>query len=142
MFMGEYDHTIDAKGRMIMPAKFRDEIGEQFVLTLGLDGCLFAYSMKQWEEFLSDLNNLPGTKEARMFQRHFLANVAEAEMDKQGRVLIPPKLREKVGIDKEVTLVGMITRIEIWAKDRFAQDDMFDNVDDIADHMAEFGLHY
>ena len=89
MFMGTYEHGLDAKGRVIIPAKLREDLGESFVVTLGLDGCLFAYPMNEWEGFIEKLKELPGTKEARMLQRHFLANAAPCELDKQGRILVP-----------------------------------------------------
>ena len=85
--MGTYEHGLDAKGRVIIPAKLREDLGESFVVTLGLDGCLFAYPMNEWEGFIEKLKELPGTKEARMLQRHFLANAAPCELDKQGRAL-------------------------------------------------------
>ena len=85
MFMGTYEHGLDAKGRVIIPAKLRDGLGESFVVTLGLDGCLFAYPMDEWEDFIDKLKQLPGTKEARKLQRYFLAGAAPCEADKQGR---------------------------------------------------------
>ena len=142
MFMGEYDHTLDPKGRMIVPAKFRDELGERFILTLGLDGCLFAYPMQEWEQFLEGLKKLPGTRDARQLQRHFLAGAADVEVDKQGRFLIPQRLREQAGLEKDVLLVGVLSKIEIWSRERWEQNNCYDNVDDIAEHMAEYGLNY
>ena len=89
MFMGEYDHTIDAKGRIIMPSKFRTDLGEHFVITMGLDGCLFVYPNEEWMNFVEELKKLPGSKEARQLQRYFMAGAIACEVDKQGRVLIP-----------------------------------------------------
>ena len=111
--MGTYEHGLDAKGRVIIPAKLREDLGESFVVTLGLDGCLFAYPMNEWEGFIEKLKELPGTKEARMLQRHFLANAAPCELDKQGRILVPATLREFAGLEKDVVLTGNINRIEI-----------------------------
>lgn len=142
MFMGEYDHTIDPKGRVIVPSKFREEIGERFILTLGLDGCLFGYPMAEWEVFVTGLKKLPGSKEARQFQRHFLACAADVEVDKQGRFLIPPRLREEAGLEKDVLIVGVLSKIEIWSKERWEQNNCYENMDEVAEHMAEFGLNY
>lgn len=142
MFMGEYDHTLDPKGRMIVPSKFREELGERFILTMGLDGCLFAYPQTEWERFVEGLRKLPGTKEARQLQRHFMARAAEADVDKQGRFLIPAKLRELAGLTKDVVLVGAISKVEIWSKELWEQMDSDDNADEVAEHMAEYGLSF
>ena len=140
--MGEYDHTLDPKGRMIVPSKFREELGERFILTMGLDGCLFAYPQTEWERFVEGLRKLPGTKEARQLQRHFMARAAEADVDKQGRFLIPAKLRELAGLTKDVVLVGAISKVEIWSKELWEQMDSDDNADEVAEHMAEYGLSF
>lgn len=142
MFMGTYEHGLDAKGRVIIPAKLRDGLGESFVVTLGLDGCLFAYPMDEWEDFIDKLKQLPGTKEARKLQRYFLAGAAPCEADKQGRVLIPANLREQAGLTRDVVFVGVLQKIEIWSKDRWEDNNDYDNVDDIAEHMSEFGLSF
>ncbi len=142
MFMGEYDHSIDTKGRIIVPAKFRESLGEEFVVTQGLDGCLFVYPNSEWENFVTELKNLPGNKEARQLQRYFMAGAANLEVDKQGRILIPSKLRESAGLEKEVVFVGVLSKIEIWAKDRWESNNSFDNMDDIAENMSSFGLSF
>lgn len=142
MFMGEYNHTIDAKGRVIVPAKFRETLGEEFVVTLGLDGCLFLYPNEEWHNFVSGLKNLPGSKEARQLQRYFMAGAASCEVDKQGRILIPIKLREQAGLEKEVVFVGVLSKIEIWSKERWEANNTYDNMDEIAEHMSEFGLSF
>ena len=142
MFMGTYEHGLDAKGRVIIPAKFRDDLGEYFVLTLGLDGCLFAYPMEEWEGFIEKLKELPGTKEARKLQRHFLASAAPCEVDKQGRTLIPTKLREYAGLKKDTVFVGVLSKIEIWSRERWEENDDYDKIEDIAEHMSEFGLSF
>ena len=142
MFMGTYGHSIDAKGRVIVPAKFREVLGDSFVVTLGLDGCLFVYPEEEWEDFVKQLKELPGSNEARKLQRYFMAGAAPCDVDKQGRVLIPSSLREKVGLDKDVVFVGVMSKIEIWSKERWEDNNDFDNVDDIAEHMSEFGLSY
>lgn len=141
MFIGEYLHTIDAKGRMIIPAKFREKLGEEFVVTLGLDGCLFLYPNEEWMSFVSELKNLPGSKEARQLQRYFMAGASECEMDKQGRILIPPKLREHGALLKDIVFVGVLSKVEIWSKERW-DSNSYDNVDEIAEHMSEFGLSF
>jgi MraZ protein len=142
MFMGTYEHGMDAKGRVIIPAKLRDDLGEAFVVTFGLDGCLYAYPMDEWEKFIEKLKELPGTKEARKLQRYFLANAAACEMDKQGRALLPAKLREYAGLVKDTVFVGVLSKIEIWSKERLDANDHYDNIDDIAEHMSEFGLSF
>lgn len=142
MFMGEYNHSIDTKGRIIVPAKFRESLGEEFVVTLGLDGCLFVYPNNEWENFVKELKNLPGNKEARQLQRYFMAGAASLEVDKQGRILIPSKLREAVGLEKDVVFVGVLNKIEIWSKGRWEANNSFDNMDDIAENMSNFGLSF
>ncbi len=142
MFMGEYNHTIDAKGRIIIPSKFREALGDSFVVTQGLDGCLFVYPNNEWESFLTKLNSLPGSKEARQLQRYFLAGATECEVDKQGRILIPTKLRTTAALDKDVVFIGVLTKIEIWSKERWDQNNIYDDMDDVAEHMSEFGISF
>lgn len=119
MFIGEYKHTIDAKGRIIVPAKYRENLGDEFVATLGLDGCLFLYPGSEWEDFAMKLKNLPSDANTRMLQRHFMSRAMEMTVDKQGRILIPAKLREYAALDKEVVFVGNINRVELWDKDQW-----------------------
>ena len=141
MFMGEYNHTIDAKGRLIVPSKFREALGDTFVVTKGLDGCLFVYDNEEWQAFEEKLRSLPITnKEARQFARFFLAGAAEVEVDKQGRILVPNILREFAQISKDVVLIGVASRIEIWSKERFEGMESFEDMDEIAEHMAQLGL--
>lgn len=141
MFMGEYNHTIDAKGRLIVPSKFRESLGDTFVVTKGLDGCLFVYDNEEWNAFEEKLKSLPITnKEARQFVRFFLAGAAEVEVDKQGRILVPNILREFAQISKDVVLIGVASRIEIWSKERFDGMAAYEDMDEIAEHMAELGL--
>lgn len=142
MFMGEYNHTIDGKGRIIVPAKLREELGEEFVVTLGLDGCLFVYPNDEWQSFIKELKNLPGSKEARQLQRYFLAGAVTCEIDKQGRILIPAKLREQAALQKDVVFVGVLSKIEIWSKERWDSNNNYDDMDEIAEHMSEFGLSF
>ena len=139
--MGEYNHTIDAKGRLIIPSKFRETLGDEFVVTKGLDGCLFVYDNKEWSAFEEKLKSLPLTnKDARQFVRFFLAGATLAEVDKQGRILVPSSLREFAGLEKEVVLVGVASRVEIWSKSRWEDTASYDDVEEIAEHMAELGL--
>ena len=120
MFIGEYEHSVDAKGRVIMPAKLRDDIGEKFIITKGLDGCLFAYSLDEWTNFESKLKTLPLTnKNARDFVRFFLSGAVECEIDKQGRFLIPNNLRTYATLEKEINIIGVGTRIEIWNREKW-----------------------
>ncbi len=141
MFMGEYNHTIGTKGRVIVPAKFRGAIGEQFVVTKGLDGCLFVYDKSEWGAFEEKLKTLPITnKDARAFVRFFLAGATTVEVDKQGRILLPGVLREFAELVKDVVLIGVASRVEIWSKERWDGTADFDDMEEIAEHMAELGL--
>lgn len=141
MFMGEYNHTVDPKGRLIVPAKFREQLGDEFVVTKGLDGCLFVYSQEEWKRIEESLREKPLTsKDARKFMRFFFAGAANCEVDKQGRILLPANLREYAGIDKEVVSVGVFSRVEIWSKERYLENNDFDDMDEIAEHMAELGI--
>lgn len=142
MFMGEYNHTIDAKGRIIIPSKFRESLGDEFVVTQGLDGCLFVYPNDEWLTFITELKNLPGSKEARQLQRYFMAGAATCEVDKQGRILIPNKLRGQASLEKEIVFVGVLSKIEIWSKERWESNNDYGDMDQIAEHMSEFGLSF
>src|SRR5690625_774198 len=118
MFMGEYQHNIDMKGRMIVPAKFREGLGESFVLTRGLDQCLFAYPVEEWKILENKLKKLPLTKkDARSFTRFFFSGAVECEVDKQGRINIPQPLRNYSKLEKECVVIGVSSRVEVWAKD-------------------------
>lgn len=125
-----------------MPSKFRESLGDEFVVTKGLDGCLFVYPNEEWNAFEEKLRTLPLTnKNARSFSRYFLAGAATCEVDKQGRILVPSALREFAELEKEVVLVGVLSRIEIWSKSKWEENnDAYENMDDIAEHMEELGL--
>ncbi len=141
MFMGEYNHTIDAKGRLIIPSKFREALGDEFVVTKGTDGCLFVFDNSEWQNFAEKLRELPMMdKEVRQFTRFFLAGAASVEVDKQGRILLPSVLREFADITKDAVLVGVGSRIEIWSKNRWEGTVTYQDMDDIARHMAELGI--
>ncbi len=141
MFMSEYNHTVDAKGRLIIPSKFRELLGEEFVVSKGMDGCLFVYANEDWNAFEQKLTALPLiNKEARQFARFFLAGAAQVELDKQGRILLPANLREFAGLDKDVVLVGVGSRIEIWSKEKWESMATDENMDDITSAMEALGL--
>ncbi len=142
MFMGEYNHTVDTKGRLIVPSKFREQLGNAFIVTKGLDGCLFAYPSEEWHGIEEKFRGISMTsKDARKFSRFFFAGAAEAEVDKQGRILLPPVLREYAALQKDVVLVGVLSRVEIWDKERWMQNSYEeDEMDEIAEHMAELGF--
>ena len=143
MFIGEYQHSIDTKGRIIIPSKFREDLGEGFVLTKGLDQCLFIYSYKEWKVFENKLSTLPLTsKDARAFIRFFFAGATECEFDKQGRIIIPANLREYGDINKEAVVIGVSNRLEIWSKDRWLDYNQDENLsyDAIAEKMSFLGI--
>lgn len=143
MFMGEYNHTIDAKGRLIVPAKFREILGDNFIVTKGLDGCLFVYPNDEWTRFEEKLKSLPLTnKNARQFTRFFLAGAAVCEVDKQGRILLPQVLREFASLEKDVVLVGVASRIEIWSRERWDESmNTYDgDMDEVAENMESLGF--
>lgn len=143
MFTGSYEHTVDAKGRVIVPSKFREELGEKFIITFGLDGCLYMYPMNKWENFVNQLYNLQGGKKTRELQRYFLASAVESEIDKQGRTLIPNTLREKVNIEKNLMIVGMIDKIEIWNKSLWDKNsEELGDIDEIAEQLAELNFKF
>lgn len=120
--MGEFAHNIDRKGRLIMPARFREELGDKVVVNRGLDGCLYVYTMSQWQNVYEKLKTLPSTnKDARMYQRMMLSKAAECELDTQGRILIPAGLVKLAGLEKECMIIGVASHIEIWAKERWDQ---------------------
>ena len=141
MFMGEYNHTVDTKGRLIIPSKFREQLGEEFIVTKGLDGCLFVFPQDEWQAFEEKLRTLPLTqKGARQFTRFFVAGATPCELDKQGRILLPATLREFAGLGKDVVLAGMLNRIEIWSKDKWTENNACGDMDDIAEQMTQLGL--
>ena len=143
LFMGEYNHTVDTKGRLIIPSKFRELLGDEFIVTKGLDGCLFVFPQNEWQAFEEKLRTLPlNQKGARQFTRFFVAGATPCELDKQGRILLPATLREFAGLDKDVVLAGMLNRIEIWSKAKWTENNALDDddMDDIAEQMTDLGL--
>ena len=140
MLIGEYRHNIDDKGRIIIPSKFREEIGMKFVVTRGLDGCLFVYSMDNWNKIVSKLQTLPFTKkDARTFMRFFLSGATVCEFDKQGRINLSNSLIEYAGIQKECTIIGVNDRLEIWASEKLdtIMEENTLNFSDIAENLFE-----
>ena len=133
MLSGEYRHSIDLKGRVIIPSKIRDEMGGKIVITRGLDGCLFGYSEKTWNSILEKLNTLPFTKrDARNFTRFMTSGAITLEFDRQGRVNIPSYLNEYANLSKDVVIIGVINRIEIWSKDNW-ESFMNNNIESLSD---------
>ena len=143
MFYGEYQHTVDPKGRVIIPSKFRDGLGDKFIMTKGLDNCLFAYSSEEWSNLEAKLKSLPFTdKDVRAFVRFFFAGATECEVDKQGRILIPQNLREHACLEKDIYAIGVSTRVELWDKTKWEQYSGDENIgsDKIAEKMAMLGI--
>lgn len=143
MFMGTYNNSIDAKNRMIVPAKFREELGYKVVLTLGIDNCIYLYPMKEWEVFMEKLAKLPiSDPKARNFSRNFTGNAEECEVDRQGRITLPQSLREKTGIVKDLTTIGCMGKIEIWSREVYegAGDQVQMDRGEIAEGMVEYGI--
>ena len=141
MLIGEYEHSLDAKGRVILPAKLRIDMGEKFIVTKGLDGCLFAFSQNEWLNFETKLKSLPlSDKNARHFVRFFLSGATECELDKQGRFLIPNNLRTAANLEKETVIIGVGTRLEIWNKSTWESMDDNISADEIADNMTMLGI--
>src|SRR5690625_1146432 len=143
MFMGEYQHNIDQKGRIIVPAKFRTGLGEQFVLTRGLDQCLFAYPMEEWRELEKKLKNLPLTKkDARSFTRFFFSGAVECELDKQGRINIPQTLRTYSQLEKECIIIGVSNRVEVWSKDKWEEyfSESETSFEELAENLMDFDI--
>lgn len=133
MLSGEYRHSIDLKGRIIIPSKMRDEMGSKIVITRGLDGCLFGYNEKNWNSILEKLNTLPFTKrDARNFTRFMTSGAITLEFDRQGRVNIPNYLSDYANLLKDVVIVGVINRIEIWSKEKW-EEFMNNNVESLSD---------
>ncbi|MGE5417196.1 MAG: division/cell wall cluster transcriptional repressor MraZ [Acidobacteriota bacterium] len=145
MFVSEYQHSLDPKGRLTVPAKFRDGLGDIFMATKGLDGsCLFVFPMAEWTELEQKIKTLPLTSsKGRAFVRFFMAGASECEVDKQGRILLPANLREWAEIDKDVTIIGAGNRVEIWARDKwedFCKEAKNAFVGDLAEDLVGLGI--
>lgn len=141
MFIGEYNHTIDTKGRLIVPAKLREQLGSEFVVTKGMDGhCLSVYPMKEWELLQGKLRSLPlNSADGRTVARYLMAGAALCELDKQGRILLPAVLREFAQLEKEVVLVGVLERVEIWNKQKW-QDNSTDDIGAVLNRLEQTGI--
>ena len=143
MLIGEYSHNLDAKGRVFMPAKFREELGEKFIASRGIGKCLFVFSEESWSEFTGKLKTIPITdQKAQVFLRMLFASATECEPDKQGSILLPARLREYAGMDKEVVAIGVMSRVELWSKE--AWDDYnaaaSDDYEETLAKLAELGI--
>jgi len=135
--MGEFHHNIDEKGRLIIPSKIRYELGEKFIITRGLDKCLFVYPITEWENIIQKYRELPNTREARNFMRFFLSGASECEFDKQGRINIAASLVNYASLKRECVIIGVNDRIEIWSKemwDGFIEENE-EKFSDLADHL-------
>ena len=132
MLIGQFEHTLDAKGRINFPAKFREDMGNRFILTKGLDNCIAVYSLEEWERWEKKLSALPDSK-SRQLKRFFFASATDVEPDKQGRIVLPSVLRDYAGLEKDVVVIGASDRAEIWDARRWAAD----NADLTSDQMAE-----
>lgn len=143
MFMGEFRHSIDQKGRLIVPAKFRGDLGHKFVVTRGMDGCLFGYPQPEWQALEKKLRQLPLTKrDARAFVRFFYSAATECTLDKQGRINLPQPLIKHANLVKACVLIGVSSRIEIWDEKRWeaSSAEIAENFDSIAENMLDFDL--
>lgn len=143
MLLGEYEHSIDTKGRLAMPAKLREGLGEHFIITKGLDGCLFVYDMEQWHILEQKLSALPmSRKGARDFSRFLFSGASESECDKQGRILLPANLRRYAGLEKDAVVVGVGARAEIWDAQRWADynEACAEAVNEQAEQLADLGI--
>lgn len=143
MLMGEYHHNVDSKNRIIIPSKFRDELGDKFILTRGLDGCLFVYSNSEWNLIVQKLKELPFTKkDARSFVRFFLSGATEVEFDNQGRINIPMPLIKAASLIKECIIIGVNERLEIWAKDKWENfiNDNEESLSDITENLFKTNI--
>ena len=139
--LGQYNHTIDAKGRIIIPAKFRDQMGDDFVITKGLDHQLFVYAPDEWNLFEAKLRALPiSNPQARKLSRFFLVGASDVTVDKQGRITLPVQLREFAGITKDVLLAGVGNHLEIWNPDRYNELNTYEDMDEVAMSLEGFNI--
>ena len=142
MFMGEFHHTVDNKGRLIIPSRVREDLGDQFIVTRGLEKCLFIYPKNEWNNIIQKYKQLPDTKDRRYFMRIFLSGATICELDKQGRINIPIPLLEYASLEKDCIIIGVDDRLEVWSKERW---DAFiteneENLSDIADNLFASNL--
>ena len=138
MFMGEFHHNIDEKGRLIIPSKFRNDLGKKFIITRGIEKCIFVYSLDEWNNMTNELKELPFTrKNARTFMRMLMSGATECELDNNGRINIPSPLVNYASIDKECVIIGVGDRLEIWSNEGFDNffNENIDNFDEIAETL-------
>ncbi|MDD2585295.1 MAG: division/cell wall cluster transcriptional repressor MraZ [Syntrophomonadaceae bacterium] len=143
MFLGEYQHSLDSKGRVTIPAKFRDELSEKFIATKGLDNCIFLYPMLEWQVIEGKLRSLPFTRsDVRSFARFFFSGASELEFDKQGRAVLPSNLREYAGIDKDVIIIGVGSRVEIWSSANWVNytEKAGSSYEELAENLVDLGI--
>ena len=141
MFRGQYNHTIDAKGRLIIPVKYREQLGDTFICTKGFDKCLYLYPLAEWQNVEDRFGEINSTsKKARKLARFFFGSSSECELDKQGRVLIPAALREFAGLEKDTVLLGVRNRIEVWDANNLMEEETDEDMDDIVEDMGELGF--
>ncbi|ACB84878.1 division/cell wall cluster transcriptional repressor MraZ [Natranaerobius thermophilus] len=143
MFMGEFRHSLDSKGRVIVPAKFRKGLGDNFVATRGLDNCIFVYPMNEWKVLEEKIRQLPLTKsDARAFSRFFLSGASECELDKQGRISLPSNLRDYAALQKDVVIIGVSNRVEIWSQEKWDnyQQQAESSFENIAEEIVDFDI--
>ncbi|MGI6550265.1 MAG: division/cell wall cluster transcriptional repressor MraZ [Syntrophomonadales bacterium] len=143
MFLGEYRHSLDNKGRLTVPARFREELGETFIVTKGLDNCLFVYPLSEWKTVEENLKGLPFTRsDVRAFVRFFFSGACECETDKQGRILLPGGLREYAHIDRDVVIIGVGARVEVWAEEYWEEyaEKAGASYEDISEKLVELGI--
>jgi len=143
MFIGEYNHNLDIKGRLAVPVKFRSELGGSIIVTRGLDHCLFIFTKEEWQNLADKIMSLPLTQSnSRAFARLMLSGAVEAQVDSQGRILIPDYLREYAGLDKETVFTGVYNRVEVWDKEKWAsyKTQTETDSDEIAERLGELGI--
>lgn len=143
MFMGEFHHSIDSKGRLIVPSRVREDLGDQFIVTRGLEGCLFIYPKTEWDNIIQKYKQLPDTKDRRYFMRIFLSGATTCELDKQGRINIPSPLAEYATLEKECIIIGVDERLEVWSKERWETfiNENEENLSEIADNLFATSLN-
>ncbi|WP_054694538.1 division/cell wall cluster transcriptional repressor MraZ [Syntrophomonas palmitatica] len=143
MFLGEYQHSLDAKGRIIIPARFREQLGECFIATRGLDNCIFVYPPEEWHNIEEKMRSLPFTRaDVRSFMRIFLSGASELELDKQGRTVLPANLRDYAHINKDIIIIGVGTRVEIWSAENWETYTMnsSSSYEQIAESLVDLGI--
>lgn len=143
LLIGEYSHSLDPKGRVFMPAKFREELGEKFIVSRGIGKCLFVFEQNVWMEFAQKLKSIPITdQKAQVFLRMLFASACECEPDKQGRILLPARLRDYAGFTKEVVAIGVMSRVELWAAESWKEynEQSSEDYESTLEKLAELGI--